>query len=128
MISGIRQFLYFTLHYKLQPWPVSVDTLTCFLEFMARTSGFPHLKHLLCSVKFLHEELDQPFPTISFMVDMTMPGLKRRLARVPFQVLLLTPVIQKEIGGGHQLDLRVNKWSGAGMHVRMGRFLTGNKL
>ena len=97
MISGIRQFLYFTLHYKLQPWPVSVDTLTCFLEFMARTCGFPHLKHLLCSVKFLHEALDQPFPTNSFMVDMTMQGLKRRLAKVPFQVLPLTPVILKKI-------------------------------
>ena len=91
VISGIRQFLYFTLYFKLNPWPTSVDTLTCFLEFMARTSGYPHLKHLLSSVKFLHEALDLPFPTNSFMIDMTMQGLKRRLARVPFQVLPLTP-------------------------------------
>lgn len=97
VISGIRQFLYFTLHFKLQPWPTSVDTLTCFLEFMARTSGYPHLKHLLSSVKFLHEALDQPFPTNSFMIDMTMQGLKRRLARVPFQVLPLTPTILKKM-------------------------------
>ena len=95
--SGIRQFLYFTLHFKLKAWPASVDTLTCFLEFMARTSGFPHLKHLLSSVKFLHEALDQPFPTNSFMIDMTMQGLKRRLARVPFQVLPLTPVIMRKM-------------------------------
>ena len=97
VISGIRHFLYFTLHFKLQPWPTSVDTLTCFLEFMARTSGYPHLKHLLSSVKFLHEALDQPFPTNSFMIDMTMQGLKRRLARVPFQVLPLTPTILKKM-------------------------------
>jgi hypothetical protein len=97
VISGIRQFLFFTLHYKLKPWPTSVDTLTCFLEFMARSSGYPHLKHLLSSVKFLHEALDQPFPTNSFMVDMTMQGLKRRLARVPFQVLPLTPVILRKM-------------------------------
>ena len=64
---------------------------------MARTSGYPHLKHLLSSVKFLHEALDQPFPTNSFMVDMTMQGLKRRLARVPFQVLPLTPTILKKM-------------------------------
>ena len=95
--SGIRQFLYFTMHFKLQPWPASVDTITCFLEFMARTSGYPHLKHLLSSVKFLHEALDHPFPTNSFKVDMTMQGLKRRLARVPFQVLPLTPAILRKM-------------------------------
>ena len=97
MKSGIRQFLYFTLHFKLSPFPATVDTLTCFLEFMARTSGYPHLKHLLSSVKFMHEALDQPFPTNSFYVDTTMQGLKRRLAKVPFQVLPLTPSILKRI-------------------------------
>ena len=97
VISAIRQFLYFTLHFKLQPWPASVDTLTCFLEFMSRTSGYPHLKHLLSSVKYIHDALDQPFPTNSFMIDMTMQGLKRRLARVPFQVLPITPVILKKM-------------------------------
>ena len=97
VLSGIRQFLYFTLHFGLSPLPTSVDTLTCFLEFMARTSGFPHLKHLLSSVKFMHEALDQPFPSNCFMIDMTMQGLKRRLARVPFQVLPLTPSILKKM-------------------------------
>ena len=95
--SAIRQFLYFTLHFKLKAWPTSVDTLVCFLEFMARTSGYPHLKHLLSSVKFLHEALDEPFPTNNFMVDMTMQGLKRRLAKVPFQVLPITPAIMKRM-------------------------------
>ena len=95
--SGIRQFLYFTLYYKLQPWPASVDTIVCFLEFMARTSGYQHLKHLLSSVRYSHEALDHPFPSGSFMIDMTMQGLKRRLARVPFQVLPLTPVILKNM-------------------------------
>ena len=64
---------------------------------MARTSGYPHLKHLLSSVKYLHEALDQPFPMNSFMIDMTMQGLKRRLAKVPFQVLPLTPAILKKM-------------------------------
>ena len=95
--SAIRQFFYFILYFKLSPYPVSVDTLVCYMEFMARSSGFPHLKHLLSSVKFMHEALDQPFPTNSFMLDMTMQGLKRRLARVPFQVLPLTPGILKRM-------------------------------
>ena len=97
MRSAIRQFLFFTLHFKLQPWPASVDTLVCFLEFMARTSGYPHLKHLLSSVKYSHEALDQSFPSNSFKLDMTMQGLKRRIAKVPFQVLPLTPVILRKI-------------------------------
>ena len=107
--SGIRQFLYFTLFFKLKAWPASVDTVICFLEFMARTSGFPHLKHLLSSVKFLHEALDQPFPSNSFMIDMTMQGLKRRLARVPFQVLPLTPVIMRKMFSHLNMALRADR-------------------
>ena len=83
------------LHPVLQT--LTVDTLTCYLEFMARSSGYPHLKHLLSSVKFMHEALDQPFPTNNFMIDMMMQGLKRRLAKVPFQVLPLTPSILKKM-------------------------------
>ena len=97
VLSGIRQYFYFTLHFKLSPVPTTVDTLVCFLEFMARTVGHPHLKHLLSSVKFMHEALEMPFPVNSFQVDMTMQGLKRRLAKVPFQVLPLTPVILKRV-------------------------------
>ena len=74
-----------------------MDTLVFFLEFIARTSGYSHLKHLLSSVKFLHEALDEPFPINSFMLDMTMQGLKRRLAKVPFQVLPITPTIMKRM-------------------------------
>ena len=97
VLSGIRQYFYFTLYFKLPPLPTTVDTLVCFLEFMARTVGHPHLKHLLSSVKFMHEALDLPFPVNSFMVDMTMQGLKRRLAKVPFQVLPITPVILRRM-------------------------------
>ena len=64
---------------------------------MARTSGHPHLKHLLSSVKFAHEALDLKFPLNSFQLDNTMQGLKRRLAKVPFQVLPLTPSILKKM-------------------------------
>ena len=97
VVSGIRQFLYFTTHYKLNPLPATEDTLVCFLEFMARTSGFQHLKHLLSSVKFLHQALDTTFPVNSFQVDMTLQGLKRRLSKVPFRVLPLTPEVLKKI-------------------------------
>ena len=97
VLSAIRQYLYFTLHFKLSPFPTSVDTIVCFMEFMARTSGHPHLKHLLSSVKFAHEAMDMPFPVNSFQIDTTMQGLKRKLARVPFQVLPITPSILKKM-------------------------------
>ena len=97
VLSAIRQYLYFTFYFKLKPFPTNVDTLTCYMEFMARTAGHPHLKHLLSSVKFVHEALDLPYPVNSFQVDTTMQGLKRRLAKVPFQVLPLTPVILKKM-------------------------------
>ena len=97
VVSGVRQFLYFTLYYSLTPFPTTVDTLVCFMEFMARSSGHPHLKHLLASVKFVHEAMDLSFPVNSFQLDLTMQGLKRRLARVPFQVLPMTPSILKKM-------------------------------
>ena len=96
VVSAIRQFIYFTFYFKLKPLPASVDTLVYFMEFMARTSGHQHLKHLLSSVKFWHEALDHKFPVNSFQLDMTMQGLKRRLAKVPFQVLPLSPAILKK--------------------------------
>ena len=97
VLSGVRQYLYFTLYYKLTPFPTSVDTMVCFMEFMAKTSGHPHLKHLLSSVKFVHEAMDLKFPVNSFQLDITMQGLKRRLAKVPFQVLPMTPSILKKM-------------------------------
>ena len=106
-MSGIRQYLYFTLYFLLPILPTSVDTLVCFIEFMSLTSSYHHLKHLLFSVKFLHEAYDLDFPVNSFKLDMTMQGLKRRLARVPFQVLPITPTILRAIF--RCLDLRRNE-------------------
>ena len=74
-----------------------MDTLVCFMQFMARTSGFQHLKHLLASVKFLHNALGHVFPEDNFQLDMSMQGLKRRLAKVPFQVLPITPGILRKL-------------------------------
>ena len=37
------------------------------------------------------------FPSSNFQIDMTMQGLKRRLARVPFQVLPITPRVLREM-------------------------------
>ena len=100
IISGFRQWIYFSLPIL----PAQVDPLVCFLELMSRSCGYQHLKHVLHSVKFVHQALDTPFPDNSFQVDMTMQGLKRRLARVPFQVLPITPKVLRDIY--KHLDMR----------------------
>ena len=107
IVSGIRQYLYFTLSFALQILPASGDTVICFMEFMSATSSYEHLKHLLFSVKFLHQAYDLDFPENSFKLDMTMQGLKRRLARVPYQVLPITPKILREMY--RHLDMRKNE-------------------
>ena len=84
--------------------PVSPQTVICFLEFMSLTSSYEHLKHLLSSIKFLHLAYDMDFPCKNFQVDMTMQGLKRRLAHVPFQVLPITPRVLRAIY--KHLDMR----------------------
>ena len=99
IISGIRQWLFFAIFFALPILPATVDSLVCFLELMSRTSGFHHLKHVLHSVKFLHQALDLPFPEESFQLDMTMQGMKRKLAKTPFQVLPITPKVLRDIYG-----------------------------
>ena len=104
ILSGIRQWIFFTLYFMIPVLPATVDPLVCFLELMSKTSGYQHLKHLLHSVKFLHQALNLSFPEDNFQLDMTMQGLKRKLLRVPFQVLPITPKVLRDMF--HHLDLR----------------------
>ena len=104
VMSAIRQWLYFTVYFSLPVLPASVDSIICFLEFMARSSGYAHLKHLLSSLKFLHLSLGLKFPDGNFMIDTTMQGLKRKLARVPFQVLPITLHVLRDMY--KHLDMR----------------------
>ena len=96
-VSGIRQWLYFCFYFGDSILPATVESLVCYLELMSRTSGYQHLKHLLQSVKFLHLALDSPFPCSSFQLDATMQGMKRKLAKVPFQVLPITPKVLRDM-------------------------------
>ena len=96
-MSAIRQWCFFAVYYLLPVLPASVDSVICFLEFMSRTSGYGHLKHLLSSLKFLHLSLGYNFPEGNFKIDMTMQGLKRKLACVPLQVLPISPTVLRNM-------------------------------
>ena len=107
VISALRQYLYFVQYFNLPILPASVETLICFLEFMSLTSSYGHLKHLLSSVKYLHLAYNMEFPSNNFQLDMTMQGLKRKLARVPYQVLPLTPRVLRAMY--RHIDLSKNE-------------------
>ena len=72
--------------------PALEEHLCWFVELMAVTSGYEHCKNTLGGVKYAHVALGYEFPS-SFSLDTTMQGLKRRLARTPFQVLSIDPTV-----------------------------------
>ena len=92
------------MYFSLRILPASADSLVYFCEFMARSVSFKHIKHCVHAVQFLHQALNFPFPCDDFQLDMTLQGLKRRLSKVAFQVLPITPTILRAMYG--RLDMR----------------------
>ena len=109
MVSGIRTWIFFCLHFNLPVYPAQVKHLILFLEFNSQTSKYEHLKHLLYCVKYLHLCKDIPFPSGSFELETTLQGLKRRLSGTVNQVLPITPEILRKIYAklkiSHKADL-----------------------
>ena len=97
MISGIRTWFFFCVYFGLQHSPATSSNLVPFLELMAITVTYCHLKHLLSSIKFYHSAKDLPFPEFSFDVVNTMQGIKRRQSHTPHQALPLTPDIMRDM-------------------------------
>lgn len=94
-ISYLRSWFYFAVFFGLCVLPASEQALCMFMELMAVTSGYEHCKNTLGGVKYAHVALGFSFPSSSFSLDITMQGLKRRLARTPFQVLPIDPAVLK---------------------------------
>ena len=97
VISHIRTYTFFTSFFNLPFLPAEPSNLCRFMELMALSSGYGHLKNILSSVKYLHEAYGQVYPSNDFNLDATMQGLKRRLARTPFFVMPITPEILKSL-------------------------------
>ena len=93
IISNIRSYVFFTTFFGLDFLPASSVNLCRFMELMALTSGYGHIKNVLSSVKYLHEAYGHSFPSNDFDLDTTLQGLKRRLARTPFFVMPITPKV-----------------------------------
>lgn len=93
VISNIRTYIFFITFFGLQMLPADPMDLCRFMELLALTCGFGHLKNILSSVKYLHEAYGHEFPSNNFNLDTTMQGLKRRLAKTPFFVMPINPKI-----------------------------------
>ena len=57
------------------------------------STSYNHLKNVYSSIKFLHKALNLPFLEEEFQVNTVLQSLKRKIAKVPFQVLPITPSI-----------------------------------
>lgn len=97
MISNIRTFFYFSTYFGLAALPASATTLCYFVELMALTVSYGHIKNIMSSIKYLHTAYNYQYPANDFGLDVTLQGLKRKLARTPFQVLPVTPNILRLI-------------------------------
>ena len=89
--SHLRQFILFCCKFDRRVVPAERDTLVAFFELFSLTATYNHLKNVYSSIKFLHRALNEPFIEEEFQVDTILQALKRKLAKVPFQVLPVTP-------------------------------------
>ena len=92
--SHLRQFILFCCKFNRQIVPATRDTLVAFFELFSLSASYDHLKNVYSSIKFLHHKaLNESFLEEEFQVNTVLQSLKRKLARVPFQVLPITPKI-----------------------------------
>ena len=96
MVSGIRTWLTFCSYFDIKSLPATSESVVPFMELMAITVSYDHIKHLLHAVKFLHEAKGHVYPEHDFDIVTTLHGLKRKLQRVPHQALPLTPEILRK--------------------------------
>ena len=97
MVSGVRTWFYFCVFFGLQHCPAIASDLVPFIELMALTVTYSHLKHLLSSIKFYHKSQNHQFPEFDFDIVNTMQGIKRRQSHTPNQALPLTPDIMRDM-------------------------------
>ena len=107
IVSGVRTWFTFCVYYDLPCMPATSATVVPFLELMALTVSYGHLKHLISSLKFYHQSKGLEYPEYDFEINNTLHGLKRKLARTPNQALPLTPAIMRDMFT--RLDMNIVK-------------------
>ena len=91
--SHLRQYILFCVKYSRVVVPASRDTLVAFFELFSITASYDHLNNVYSLIKFLHKALNVDFLEDEFQVNTVLQSIKRKLAKVPFQVLPITKEI-----------------------------------
>ena len=97
VVSQIRQWIYFCTYFGVTPLPASSLNISLFLELLAKTSGYGHVKNVLGGIRYLHHTTGHTFPSESVWLEDTLQGLKRRLKGTPKQVLPIDPIILRRM-------------------------------
>ena len=91
--SHLRQYILFCCKFQRRVVPTERDTLTAFFELFSVSASYNHLKNVYSSIKFMHNALNEQFIEEEFQVNTILQSIKRKITKVPFQVLPITPKI-----------------------------------
>ena len=97
IMSHIRHFVLFCCKFSQTVVPTERDTPVAFFELFLVSASYSHMKNVYLSIKLLHKALNQPFIEEVFQVNTVLQAIKRKIARVPFQVLPITPKILSDM-------------------------------
>lgn len=91
----VRAYLLFCKAYNLSPFPASLDTVQCFIQFLSRTfASISSVRNYLSGVKLIHILSALPFPHLdSLEISLLLKGLSRLNPFIPRQALPITPDI-----------------------------------
>ena len=110
-----RSFIIFCLHFKLQYWPASLDTICSYSQFLSRSfQSMTSVRNYLHGVKLLHYFAGFDFPfSDSFELKLLLRGLHRLHPHCPKQAVAISPKILLKIHRfvNMQNPLHVACWS-----------------
>ena len=94
-----ESFLLFSFYYKLNPFPVDVETLCLYAQVLSRSfKSVQSVRNYLSAVKTLHSLLDLKYPETDLMqLKLLLRGIARSKQHVPRKASPITPHILKDM-------------------------------
>lgn len=92
-------FFMFCGYFKLDPFPVSVDTLCLYAQFLNRSfASVQSIKNYISGIKVLHTMLDLEFPTKNILqLNVLLRGISRSKQHIIKKAEIITPKILIDI-------------------------------
>ena len=91
VISHLRQMCVFCVTFNVTFIPTSRETLLGFIDLLSRSCGYDHIKHIIASIRFLHQYKGLEFIGDTFEFSILYRSLQRKLAKPTKQALPITP-------------------------------------